>query len=162
MPRDPAVTSRIMAAVKSKNTRPEMTLRKALWNRGLRYRLHASLPGRPDIVFPSARLVVFVDGDFWHGNAWRVRGMRSFDDQFRNINNGEKWRAKIVANVQRDEEVTVKLKESGWCVYRVFESRLKSDLGTVVDEIECRVRNAARAKNLRKGGETGASSRAET
>src|SRR5438309_2126139 len=72
--RDPKVTSRIMAAVRGKNTEPEWLLRRALFRRGLRFRVHVkTLPGRPDIVFSSVRVVVFVDGDFWHGAGWRER-----------------------------------------------------------------------------------------
>ncbi|MFF4308465.1 very short patch repair endonuclease [Streptomyces sp. NPDC001601] len=142
MPRDPQVTSRIMSAVRAKNTRPEIALRKALWRLGLRYRLHVALEGRPDITFVSAKVAVFVDGDFWHGNAWRVRGMKSFDEQFERINNKDFWRQKITRNMERDARVTEALTEKGWTVYRVFESRLKSDFSNVVAEIEFLVRRS--------------------
>ena len=138
--RDPEVTSRIMAAVRSRDTRPEVALRSALWRRGLRYRVRSKLTGKPDIVFPSARLAVFVNGDFWHGNAWRVRGLPSFEEQFHKINNADFWRAKIEANMARDRHVNAELGTSGWCVYRVFESRLKDELGLVAEEIETLVR----------------------
>ncbi|MFF7235479.1 DNA mismatch endonuclease Vsr [Streptomyces collinus] len=143
MPRDPQVTSRIMSAVKGKNTKPEVALRKALWHLGLRYRLHAALEGRPDIVFVSAKVAIFVDGDFWHGNAWRVRGMKSFDEQFERIKNKDFWRQKITGNMERDVRVTAALTAKGWTVYRVFESRLQSDLPSVVAEIESLVRRPA-------------------
>lgn len=141
--RDPQVTSKIMAAVKSRNTKPEVALRKALWHRGLRYRLHSRLTGHPDIVFPGARVVIFVDGDFWHGNAWRVRGMKSFDEQFLRHNNPEFWRKKITANMSRDQKVNDVLSREGWTVYRVFESRLNKDFSAVVLEIEELVRSSA-------------------
>ena len=81
--RDPAVTSRMMAAVRNKDSKAELALRRQLHARGLRYRLHArDLPGRPDLVIRKYRLAVFVDGDFWHGNAWKVRGLARFEDQF--------------------------------------------------------------------------------
>jgi DNA mismatch endonuclease, patch repair protein len=152
--RDPAVTSRIMAAVRGRDTRPELMLRRALWARGLRYRLRVKLIGKPDIVFPGARLAVFVDGDYWHGNAWRVRGMASFEAQFENRRNADFWRAKIQANMTRDTKVNASLSAMGWRVYRVFESRLGSELSRVVDEIEDLVRApAGRTGGPRRDGE---------
>lgn len=140
MKRDPEVTSRIMAAVPNRDTKPEIALRSALWRRGLRYRLRVRLPGKPDIVFPAGKVAVFVDGDFWHGNAWRIRGMASFDEQFEHVNNGAFWRDKIRSNMERDERVNETLESDGWLVVRVFESRLVADLDTVVEEIEATVR----------------------
>ncbi|WP_206281496.1 very short patch repair endonuclease [Streptomyces prasinopilosus] len=133
--RDPAVTSRIMAAVRNRDTRPEVALRSALWRRGLRYRVRTTLIGKPDITFPGAKLAVFVDGDFWHGNAWRIRGLPSFEAQFDRMNNPDFWRAKLRKNMTRDAEVNSALAQAGWTVYRVFESRLKRDLDEVVEEI---------------------------
>ncbi|MFJ3420720.1 very short patch repair endonuclease [Streptomyces sp. NPDC086082] len=139
--RDPEVTSRIMSAVGNRDTAPEVALRSALWKEGLRFRIKSPLFGKPDIVFPGPRVVVFVDGDFWHGNAWRIRGMASFDAQFEHINNGERWKAKIRKNMERDLAVTNKLSSDGWYVYRVFESRLKKDLAGVIREISDLVRS---------------------
>ena len=110
-----------MARVRSKNTRPEMLVRRELWKRGYRYRLHRrELPGRPDLVFGPSRVAVFVDGDFWHGNAWRVRELDSLADLF--PTNTEWWVRKIEGNMARDEKVTNELKALGWCVVRVWES----------------------------------------
>jgi DNA mismatch endonuclease, patch repair protein len=73
LPRDPAITSAAMRRVRSSNTSPEMMLRRELHARGLRYRLQGKdLPGKPDLVFRSARVAVFVDGDFWHGHSWEL------------------------------------------------------------------------------------------
>jgi len=130
-----------MAAVKSRDTKAEIALRQALWRRGLRFRVHSQLPGKPDIVFPTAHVAIFVDGDFWHGNSWLVRGMPSFDAQFERMNNSEFWRKKIRKNMTRDEEVTRALEVMGWTVYRVFESRLQKHLSDVADEVECLVRS---------------------
>lgn len=138
--RDPAVTSRIMASVPNRDTRPEVALRSALWRRGLRYRIRTTLTGKPDITFPGAKLAVFVDGDFWHGNAWRIRGLPNFEAQFGRMNNPDFWRAKLRRNMTRDAEVNSALTQAGWTVYRVFESRLKSDFNRVVDEIVEQVR----------------------
>ena len=138
--RDPKVTSRIMAAVRSRDTRPEIALRSILWRRGLRFRVRSKLTGKPDIVFSAARLAVFVDGDFWHGNAWRTRRLPSFEAQFERINNAAFWRAKIETNMARDQRVNAELAASGWQVYRVFESRFKDEPDLVADEIEDLVR----------------------
>jgi DNA mismatch endonuclease, patch repair protein len=141
MTRDAEVTSRIMAAVRNRDTRPELALRAALWRRGLRYRLRVKLPGKPDIVFPGRKVVVFVDGDFWHGNAWRVRGKPSFDAQFDGMNNADFWRKKILTNMDRDAKVNETLSTSGWTVVRVFESRLAVDLEGVAAYIDSIVRD---------------------
>lgn len=125
-PRDPAVTSRMMAAVRNKDSRAELMLRRELHRRGLRYRLHAkSVPGRPDLVFPRRRLAVFVDGDFWHGNAWRLRGLERLEDLF--PTRTEWWSAKIRRNMERDQEVTAALLGLGWRVLRFWESDILAD-----------------------------------
>lgn len=139
--RDPKVTSRIMSAVHSKDTQPELMLRRELHRRGLRYRLHdRRLPGRPDIVFPAARVAVFVDGDFWHGHGWRERGYASFDEQFQAHRDPEKWREKIARNMARDAEVNAALGELGWRVLRVWESDVRRRLADVAASVEEEVR----------------------
>ncbi len=137
--RNPTVTSRIMSAVRGRDTRAEILLRSLLHRRGLRFRKRYPLPGKPDIVFPTARVVVFVDGDFWHGNAWRLRGFASFEDQFQH-RNSEWWRAKIERNMQRDLEVSRMLRREGWRVVRVWESALLQDPTRVADRVERSVR----------------------
>lgn len=118
-----------MRKVHSRDTTPEMLLRRALWSRGVRYRLcRMDLPGKPDIVFPSRRLCVFVDGDFWHGNQWRRRGLPSLDDQFRDATNRDYWLKKIRRNVERDRRVTAELLAAGWTVVRLWESDIHADL----------------------------------
>lgn len=129
----------MMAAVKSKNTRPELRLRQNLFSRGLRYRLHYKrLPGRPDIVFVSARLVVFVDGDFWHGLGWERRGLLTIADQF--PTNTTFWVQKLQRNVERDLEVNEKLTELGWTVLRFYESEVLANVLGVCAVIEREVR----------------------
>lgn len=141
--RDPAVTSRIMAAVKGKNTEPELLLRRALHRRGLRYRLHDKrLPGCPDMVFASARVAVFVDGDFWHGYGWRERGFSSFEAQFDNHRDPARWRTKIARNMERDVEVNTDLGRLGWNVVRVLESEIRRDVESVAGAVEASVRAA--------------------
>lgn len=135
-----------MAAVRSKDTIPELLLRRELHRRGLRYRLHAKLPGRPDIVFPSARVTVFVDGDFWHGHGWRERGFQSWQEQFSNHRDPERWRAKIGRNMQRDTEVNAQLQALGWHVVRVLESAIKQSVVDIATDIE-RVVSARRRRH---------------
>jgi DNA mismatch endonuclease (patch repair protein) len=132
--RDPAVTSRIMAKVRNKNSRPELVLRRYIFSRGLRYRVHVRrLPGSPDIVFPRERVAVFVDGDFWHGFGWRERGFRELGEQFRARR--EFWEAKIRANMAHDANVTAALSAEGWHVIRVLTSALLADPITIGDRI---------------------------
>jgi len=108
---------------------PELALRKALWRKGLRYRLHETrLLGKPDIVFPTSRVAVFIDGDFWHGNQWKLRGFPTLEAQFERVSNRDYWIAKVTRNMKRDAEVTRCLEDEGWRVIRIWESDLKRDL----------------------------------
>jgi DNA mismatch endonuclease (patch repair protein) len=134
------VTSRIMAAVKCTGTRPEMALRRALFRRGLRYRVRTALVGRPDIVFPSARVACFVDGDRWHGNGWKVRGFASFEDEFEH-RNSDFWKTKVMSNIQRDKVVTRQLENDGWSVIRAWASEVERDVEVVADQVERVVRS---------------------
>lgn len=140
MTRDPLVTSRIMRAIKNRNTGPELVLRHELHRRGLRYRLRSKLTGQPDLVFPRSRVVVFVDGDYWHGNTWRLRGATSFEAYCAGRANSEFWRAKIAGNVRRDAEVTRTLKQRGWTVVRIWESDIVKDLMAAAGRVETVVR----------------------
>lgn len=121
-PRDPVVTSRMMARVRNKNSKAELALRRALHAAGVRYRLHApDVTGRPDLVFRRRRLAVFVDGDLWHGNPEEVRrrGRASLAELF--PTRTEWWVAKIERTMARDREVTEALQTSGWTVIRLWE-----------------------------------------
>lgn len=127
-PRDPAVTSRMMAAVRNKDSKAELSLRRALHAAGLRYRLHAgNVLGRPDLVIRSRRLAVFVDGDMWHGNPEEVqrRGRKNLADLF--PSRTEWWVAKIQRNMERDREVTETLQREGWIVIRLWEHDILAD-----------------------------------
>lgn len=129
----------MMAAVRNKDSKVEVALRRRLWAVGLRFRKHyKALIGQPDIVFIGSRVVVFVDGDFWHGNAWKIRGLASLADLF--PTRTEWWIAKIERNMQRDREVTDALTKAGWLVVRVWESRVLSETDAVVAEISELVR----------------------
>lgn len=108
-----------MAAVRGKNTKPEIAVRRVLSAMGYRYRLHPrDLPGNPDIVFVARRTVVFVHGCFWHRHACRFgRAMPATRVEF--------WRRKFEANVARDRRAKAKLKRLGWRVLVVWECQLK-------------------------------------
>ena len=121
MARTPEITHKIMSAIKPRNTKPEMLLRKALWRKGLRYRVNVTkLPGRPDIVFTKAKIAVFCDGDFWHGHNWAIRGIPSLEAELAGYS--EFWKNKILGNIKRDRDTTEKLTNDGWCVLRFWES----------------------------------------
>jgi DNA mismatch endonuclease, patch repair protein len=121
--RDPAKTHKIMSAIKSKNTKPEILLGKAMWAIGLRYRKHYKIFGKPDFVFIRLKMAIFVDGDFWHGNNWRLRGISSLKEELEGYS--EYWKKKILRNIERDQQVNKKLKDMGWLVVRIWESDIK-------------------------------------
>ncbi|MGH2536286.1 MAG: very short patch repair endonuclease, partial [Candidatus Promineifilaceae bacterium] len=122
-----------MRRIKDRDTAPELAFRRALWRRGIRYRLHVSgLPGKPDIVISSRRVAIFIDGDFWHGNQWRSRKLASLEEQFNDSNRGY-WTRKIRRNMQRDLDSTAKLAQEGWRTLRFWESDLMHNLEESVD-----------------------------
>ena len=125
------MTHKIMSSIPSKNTEPELILRKALWKDNLRYRVnYKKLPGKPDIVFTKRRVVVFCDGDFWHGHNWAIRGLSSLDEELAGYS--DFWRTKILRNIERDAEVNQRLKEQGWTVERLWESDIRANLDNCV------------------------------
>lgn len=116
----PEQRSRCMAAVKGKDTKPEMIVRKYLFSRGLRYRVNdRKLPGSPDIVLKKYKTVVFVDGCFWHGHE---------DCKYFRLpkSNVDFWRHKITVNIARDHVNNVDLKQAGWRVIRIWECEIKT------------------------------------
>ena len=145
MSRSPDITHRIMSSVKSKNTRPERALRKELWRRGLRYRNNVSkLPGKPDIVFIGAKLVVFCDGDFWHGHNWAIRGYGSLEEELKRYS--DSWARKLINNIERDKRNNQKLADLGWTVIRLWESDIKKDIKKCGDIVEYAYWNKMREK----------------
>ena len=117
-----------MQAVRSKDTGPEMVVRRIAHGMGFRYRLHrADLPGKPDLVFPARRKVVFVHGCFWHGHDCE-RGARQPKA------NADYWRTKIQRNRQRDRNSTEELKAKGWKALTLWECELR-DTGAVRQRI---------------------------
>lgn len=128
---DRATRSRMMAGIKGVNTKPERDLRTALHARGFRYRLHAkNIVGRPDLVFPKYRAVVFVHGCFWH----RHKGCRYTTTP---ATRPEFWEAKFEANIARDERVEAELQVAGWRVAIVWECSLRTaaDIEVAAEEV---------------------------
>jgi len=116
-----------MARIRGRDTQPEVALRRALWAEGRRYRLHAAAPvGRPDIVFPSRRVAVFIDGCQWHGCPSHYVAPRS---------SVEFWAAKLSENTSRDRRQTLELEALGWTVLRVWEHEVFEKLRAVVERI---------------------------
>ncbi len=110
--------SRTMRAVKDRDTKPELAVRRLLYRMGYRYRLHRKdLPGKPDVVFGPRRSVVFVHGCFWHGHSCK-RGNRLPKT------NGEYWKAKIARNVARHSDQLDGLAADGWSVLTLWECEL--------------------------------------
>lgn len=133
--RDPKVTHRIMSAIPSKNTEPELMLRRALWKENFRYRVnYKELPGKPDIAFTKYHVAVFCDGDFWHGHNWAVRGLSSLEVELASYS--EFWRSKILRNIARDEEINGILKSQGWTVIRIWESDIRTNLEECVRSVK--------------------------
>ena len=127
----PEQRSFTMSRIRSKDTTPELTIRRLSHARGLRFRKHKDgLSGRPDLAFPSAKVVVFVDGDFWHG--WRFPRWK---DKL-----GRYWRQKIEGNRRRDQRNFKRLRREGWLVIRIWEHEVKRDAESCVDRIEQAVR----------------------
>lgn len=121
---DAATRSRMMAGIKGKNTTPELFLRRALHSQGFRYRLGGcGLPGKPDLVFPGRRVVIFVHGCFWHRHECKYFKWPGTNTQF--------WRDKLEGNVSRDQRVLIRLKEKGWTVLTVWECELRESRYTL-------------------------------
>lgn len=121
-----AERSAMMKRIRSKNTKPEVALRKVIWHLGFRYRCHdPTLPGKPDLAFRGLKIAVFVDGDFWHGHDWEAKKQRL-------KTNANFWIPKIERNIQRDQEVNAALADRGWQVVRIWEHELKKEFGSTV------------------------------
>ncbi|MGM9804569.1 MAG: very short patch repair endonuclease [Muribaculaceae bacterium] len=117
----PKQRHRCMSRIRSKDTRPEMVVRRALWHNGLRYRLHVgALPGRPDIVIRRLHTAIFVNGCFWHGHMCQKRQYPQSNRQF--------WYTKIERNRSRDLRNQKLLEENGWVVIVIWECQLKPNI----------------------------------
>ena len=138
-----AQRSYMMSRVRSKDTGPELLVRRLVHARGLRFRKHcSSLFGRPDLTFIASRVVVFVDGDYWHG--WRFPAWKEKLPSY--------WQDKIKGNRKRDQYNFRRLRRDGWLVVRIWEHELKRDATFCIDRIESavRLRSLASDEGLRK------------
>ena len=121
--------SKIMSKIRGKNSKPELRFRKALWARGVRYRVNTKqLPGRPDISIKKYKLAIFIDGAYWHGYNWderktKIKTNRAF------------WIPKIERNIQRDQEVNRQLEDMGFTVFRFWEHEIKNNLDTCINDV---------------------------
>ncbi|GAA3570694.1 very short patch repair endonuclease [Snuella lapsa] len=121
--------SKIMSKIRSKNTKPELIFRKALWAKGIRYRVDSKqLPGRPDVSIKKYKLAIFIDGEFWHGYNWSER-KKSIKK------NRAFWIPKIERNLQRDKEVNLQLYEMGFSVFRFWANEIKTDLNRCINDV---------------------------
>ena len=119
-----------MKAVKNKDSKIEILLRKALWSKGYRYRKnYTKLEGKPDIVLQKYKVAIFCDSEFWHGYDWEVikQDIKS---------NQDFWIKKIEGNIQRDVTVNKILKDQGWKVVRFWGKDIQKNLDACIDKIE--------------------------
>jgi DNA mismatch endonuclease (patch repair protein) len=120
--------SAMMAGIKGKNTQPEIAIRKALHRRGYRYRLHAKdLPGKPDLVFPKYKTVIFVHGCFWHRHDCHLFKWPSTRREF--------WEEKITGNANRDILHKTRLIEAGWKIVIIWECAMKGKHSFPLDKV---------------------------
>jgi DNA mismatch endonuclease (patch repair protein) len=119
----PLSKSEQMARVRTKNTAPELLLRRALWHAGIRYRLRIRLPGSPDLVVPGAMVAIFVDGCFWHGCPDHYKPPAT---------NSSFWQEKLEKNRARDNLASQTLADQGWTVLRFWEHEVYAQLDVVL------------------------------
>ncbi len=125
----PEQRRRNMQAIHSKDTTIELLLRKALWERGVRYRKnYKKLIGKPDIAITKYKIAVFCDSDYWHGYDWENRNQRI-------KSNRDYWVPKIERNMARDREVTEALQRDGWLVLRFWEWQIRKHLIECVESV---------------------------
>jgi len=122
--------SQIMGRISGKDTKPELIIRKALFSEGYRYRLHRKdLPGNPDIVFPSRKKVIFINGCFWHGHTCKKATFPSTNKLF--------WEKKLTSNKKRDKLNLEKLKAMGWKSLVIWQCQIKKNtLKTQLNKIK--------------------------
>ena len=129
-----------MSRIRGRDTKPEILLRRLLWGRGFRYRVHFKTPaGRADLAFVGKRVAVFVDGCFWHGCPDHYVTPRSSRDF---------WATKLRTNVQRDQRQTQVLRDAGWTVLRFWEHEVAEDPEAVASSIECCLEGEAVPRRL--------------
>ena len=131
---DAETRHRMMSGIRGKNTKPELQIRRLLFARGFRYRLHLKgLPGKPDLVLTKHRAVIFVHGCFWHRHHCHLFKWPSTRRDF--------WREKIDRNVERDRKNETRLHDEGWRVATVWECALKGRIRLEPDEVADQLSN---------------------
>ena len=126
-----------MSRIKNKDTKIELSLRKALWKKGYRYRKnYKKLPGKPDIALTRYKIAVFCDSEYFHGKDWDVLLPR-----LQRGNNSEFWIKKISGNIERDKTVNNQLEEMGWQVLRFWGNDIKKNLEGCIAVIESAIKN---------------------
>jgi len=127
---DDPIRSYTMSRIRNKDTSIEVSLRKALWKAGIRYRKnYAKLPGTPDIAITKHKIAIFCDGEFWHGKDWEKTKNKI-------QSNREYWIKKIERNIDRDIEVNRKVCGNGWTVVRFWGTEIRKNLSGCVEEIQ--------------------------
>ncbi len=122
-----------MQAIRATGSKIETALAKALWNRGHRYRKNdRSVFGKPDITLKRYKLVIFIDGEFWHGKNWNKR-------KHDHKSNQEFWHNKIERNIQRDKVVNKMLKKEGWIVLRFWGKEINKNLEICINKVENKI-----------------------
>lgn len=130
-----------MQAVKSKGSKIEKMLAKALWHKGYRYRKNdKTVFGKPDLTFKKYKIAIFCDSEFWHGKNWKKR-------KHDHKTNKDFWHAKIERNIERDKEVNAELLKKGWTILRFWGKEIEKDLVSCIDKIEQKIDEAKRAQN---------------
>lgn len=129
-----------MSQIRGRDTGPELTIRRALWQLGYRYRLHSPVRGKPDIVFPRERIVIFIDGCFWHRCPLHYQAPAA---------NAHMWEKKISGNVARDRAVDRQLADEGWKVLRIWEHEVENQPVKVVRQITRVIETVRRRSAIR-------------
>lgn len=117
-----------MSRIHSKNTKPELIIRKLLFNLGYRYRIHYLLDGKPDIVFPKQKIAIFINGCFWHSHGCKNSGIPKSNTSF--------WSKKLLENVERDRKILSILKRKNWKPITIWECEIEKNLPKSLRKIE--------------------------
>jgi DNA mismatch endonuclease (patch repair protein) len=127
----PEQRRKCMSHIRSYDTKPEIFFRKALWKWGIRYRKNVkNLFGKPDIAIKKYKIVIFIDGDFWHGNDWKQRHFSSQEELLVSYSNY--WQNKIRRNIERDKEVNEYYLTNGWTILRFWETDINKELNDCI------------------------------
>src|SRR3989338_7272024 len=133
MKRDSSITSKIMSSIPSKDTQPEICLGKILSGKGIRYRKHYKIAGRPDFAIVAKKIAIFVDGDFWHGHNWKLRGFKNLKSELASYKIF--WANKIRNNIKRDTKANKLTKAPPAASPPCLSTRLKNIFSTSFESL---------------------------